>query len=176
MRSNILLYFFCAALITIQGCSKSDSTPKPQTTVNSIAASSGLKLNNVGDYGIYQFLNSNGDLTQVKDNSVNVGATYNTASASGSAFQKWKITRVSDTHYTIMNLGSKMYAQSYNNNGTQVLIQNKAANIDAQLWSLMPTAGKIYKAINKATGLSITDNAAGMTLIKTYTNLATQGW
>ncbi|RYD93570.1 MAG: hypothetical protein EOP54_18960, partial [Sphingobacteriales bacterium] len=95
----------------------------------------------------------------------------------GTSFQKWKITKVAANYFTLMNLGSGLYAQSYNNNGTEVLVQNKASGDDSQMWNLMIVGGgKSYKAVNKASGLAITANGTGMVLLKAYTGAAAQLW
>src|ERR1700712_2000400 len=125
-------------LAVMEACSKNEYTPKTSVTVSSPSRSISFQLLNVGDFGLYEVLSNTGGAVEVANASVKTGGTGDVSVYTGSAFQKWKITKVAGGYFTILNVGSSMYSQSYNYNGTQVLIQAPANNSDAQLWSLVP--------------------------------------
>jgi sialate O-acetylesterase len=179
MSQKFLLVVLATALI-IEGCSKTEYTPKPQYQSHNgddaISNSTGLALSNVNDYGIYQIISSNGGVAEVANSSTKVGGTGDVNTYAGLAFQKWKITQVGSGYFTIMNLGSGLYAQSYDYSGTQVLIQNTVNSSDSQLWGITMLNGKIYSAINKADGLAITANGNAMIQLKPFANLPSQEW
>ena len=177
MKQKFLWALVSVTVFIIQGCSKTEYASKPILTVDyAIPTSSGLALNNVGDWGIFEVLTGAGQVAETANNSKTIGGTGDVADYSATSFQKWKITQVAGGYFTLMNLGSKMYAQSYNYKGTQVLIQNNADGSDAQMWSLIALPNKSYKAINKASGLAITANGTGMILLKPYVGSVAQLW
>ena len=175
IRSIVICLF--SGVLLFYGCSKSGlDIKKPTLSIGAIGNSTGLNLNNVGDNGVFQFLTDSGDVAGLINYSTTAGGTSNVSPYTGSSFQKWKITRMADGDYTVMNLGSGLYVQSYNFNGQQVLIQNNADNNDDQRWDLEPVSGKSYKAINKADGQAVTANGSTMIKLKPYTNLPAQLW
>ncbi|WP_158534893.1 sialate O-acetylesterase [Mucilaginibacter hurinus] len=141
-----------------------------------MGSSSGLTLNTVGSHNFYQFINKTGSWAEVANESVSIGGTYKLSDYNGTSFQKWKITRVSDRDYTISNLGNGLYAQSYNHNGTRVIVQNNRTSGDEQLWRISHISGKNYKVVNAADGLAITGNGTGMVQLKPYIAAASQMW
>jgi sialate O-acetylesterase len=178
LKQKFLWMMLAAGLFISQSCSKNEYVPKPITTaaIDPIAHSTGLSLDNVGDFGIFEFLTTSGQVAETANNSKTIGGTGDVADYAATSFQKWKITKAAGGYFTLMNLGSGLYAQSYNYNGTQVLIQNIASVGDAQLWNLFPTGTKSYKAINKVSGLAITANGNGMIELEPYTGLSSQTW
>lgn len=176
MKKISLLLLACTAML-VQSCSKTEYAPKPNTlTIDPLSKTSGLNLDAVGDLGFFEFLTGSGQAATVANNSKAVGDTAVVGDYAGTSFQKWKITKVSADYFTLMNYGSGLYMQSYNYNGTQVLIQNTANSSDAQMWSLVPLGNKTYKAINKADGLAVTANGSGRVLLKPYTGASSQIW
>ncbi|RYZ99312.1 MAG: hypothetical protein EOP47_17135 [Sphingobacteriaceae bacterium] len=176
MRLKPLMLFIVAASAFLQSCKKTENIPKPVLPADVISSSTGLTLNAVGDQDFYQFINSTGNWSEVANNSTEIGGTYKLNAYNGTSFQKWKITRVSDSDYTITNLGNGLYAQSYNYNGTRVIIQNKPIAGDGKLWNISIVDGKNYKVTNKADGLAITGNGNGMILLKAYAGAPSQLW
>jgi hypothetical protein len=179
---SILCSLLVCAVLT-QGCQKSESVKSiavKGSPKDIIAKSTGLSsLNAVGDYGTYQFLNAaNGYSAEVANLSLDDGGTGDlTASYSGISHQKWRITYEGSGYFTIMNLGSGKFAQSYNYNGTQVLIQNSADTAANQLWAISTLdSGKSYKVVNKADGLAITGNGTGMIQLAAYSGTTAQNW
>ncbi|RYZ99504.1 MAG: DUF4185 domain-containing protein [Sphingobacteriaceae bacterium] len=176
------LAFIAASVILIQSCSKSDkeysSKTVQQPEVVDVAHSSGLKTDMVaGEYGTYQVLSAvNNKTGQVAGFSLQNGGTCELATYTGEPHQQWRISYVSNGYFRLMNHGSGKFLQSYNYNGTQVLIQNNETTADSQLWKLTTVGTKRYKAINKASGLAITNTGTGMTTLKTYTGVSSQLW
>ncbi|RYD84473.1 MAG: hypothetical protein EOP54_32275, partial [Sphingobacteriales bacterium] len=147
--------------------------------VSDIAGSTGLKVNAVaGDYGNYQIIGSAANKsTGIAGFSVANGGTAEMTDYKGTRHQKWRITYVGNNGFTIMNMGSGKVLESYNYNGSQVLIQKKAIEgNDSQLWILSPLEGKKYKAINKASNLAITSNGAAVIKLESYTGKPSQIW
>jgi sialate O-acetylesterase len=173
---SIRLIIICLVFsLILSNCSKKEINIKTPPA-DPFASTTGLNLINAGDYGIFQFLTDSGSIAETANNSVAVGGTSDVAVYAGTSFQKWRITRLADGTCNIMNLGSGLYAQSYNYNGQQVLIQNSGNNTDAQHWDIATVSGKAYKAINKADGLAITGSGGAMIQLKPYTGLASQLW
>ncbi|RYZ94991.1 MAG: hypothetical protein EOP47_26710 [Sphingobacteriaceae bacterium] len=176
MKKSILL-LSVLGLFIIQGCKKSEPViaQLPDAADATIANSSGLKVNAVGDYTDYQTISGeNGMCGEIADLSVKNGGTARAGTYKGIAHQKWRITTKGDGYFKVMNLGSGKFLQSYNNAGTQVLIQNSEADFDAQLWAITLVEGKRYKAINKASNLAVTTNGTGMITLEPYTAKSTQ--
>ncbi|MEO6150357.1 MAG: sialate O-acetylesterase, partial [Mucilaginibacter sp.] len=176
MRLKPLLLLMAAAALIVQSCKKTDSLPQANATDHPIESSTGLTLNAVGDQNYYQFINSTGNWAEVANSSTTVGGTYKLSAYTGTTFQKWEVTRVSNADYTISNLENGLYAQSYNYNGTRVVVQNKKTADAEQLWKISLVSGKSYKVINKADGLALTGSGTGMIQLKPYTGLASQLW
>ncbi|MEO6151371.1 MAG: sialate O-acetylesterase [Mucilaginibacter sp.] len=171
--------FFIAIvfLAVLQSCSKNNYQPVvTPNNADPIATSSGLKLDAVGSAGLYRFIASNGAAAGVANSSTTPGNSFDFADYAGTPFQKWQITRVTTSHYSIKNLGSNLYLQSYNNNGKEMLVQGPYTGTDAQLWSLALTGTRIYKAINKGDGLAINGTTNQFEQLQPYKNSATQAW
>lgn len=175
MTRKIFLLLLLAAA-TLQSCHKSEVAKKGASYA--IENSSGLALNSVGQYGAYQLINGDGGLSaEVANFSLVDGGTGDLATYTGAAHQKYRITYVGGGYFTLMNLGSGKFAQSYNYKDAQVLIQATYTGSDAQLWAIAPISDKYYKAINKADGLAITGNgASAMITLAPYTGAASQTW
>ncbi|RYZ96574.1 MAG: hypothetical protein EOP47_23575, partial [Sphingobacteriaceae bacterium] len=179
MKQKFTLLVLVAGMIIFQGCKKTENAPAQITTTSGsdlITNSTGLRLDATETSGIFECLTVNGQSSGITNNSKAVGGTSEVADYAGTSFQKWKITKITGNYYTLKNLGSGLYAESYNYKGVQVLIQNKATGSDAQLWSLVNLSNKTYKAINKASGLAITTNGTGMIQLKAYTGASSQLW
>jgi hypothetical protein len=175
MRINLLICFFTAAVLLLQGCDKNmvgdnktivSSSPeaKPGSTSTELLVS--LATEQVGEMA--------GKSTQD-------GGLADLAGYSGSAFQKWGITNVGNGYYTITNQGSGKLLQSYNYQSAQALIQNAPDNQADQLWQVAisnQAAYAIYKIINKASGLALTapPGAAGVITLAPYTGATSQIW
>ncbi|RCH53672.1 hypothetical protein DJ568_16685 [Mucilaginibacter hurinus] len=175
MRLKSLFRLTIALAFIFQSCKKTDTKLQPHVE-DPIASSTGLTLNAVGDEDFYQFINSAGNWAEVANNATTIGSTYKLNAYAGTAFQKWKVTQVSASDYVIQNLGSGLYAQSYNHNGTQVIVQNKKTNDAEQLWHIALVSGKNYKVINKASKLAITGNGSAMVQLKAFKGEAAQLW
>jgi hypothetical protein len=182
MRIKTAFYLLLALAAFAQSCKKSESNKISTLSDKSndiIARSTGLSsLNTAGQYGTFQVINANaGYSAEVANFSIDNGGTGDLATSySGISHQKWRITYAGNGYFTIMNLGSGKLAQSYNYNGTQVLLQNSADSLDDQLWSISSVAGKAYRVINKADGLAVTGNGTGMIQLATYTGTSSQLW
>ncbi|RCH56321.1 hypothetical protein DJ568_00200 [Mucilaginibacter hurinus] len=181
MKIKILIY--AVALVFIgSGCKKTESVKNTDDNsgapVTDIARSSGLKINVApGAYFTYQVMSSvNGKSGRISNFSLDNGGFIELADYNGASHQKWRITFVGDGYYKIMNLGSGKVLQAYDNDGTQLVIQNSANNSDAQLWRISPVSGKLYKALSKSTGLAISANTNGPSLLEPYTGKPSQLW
>ena len=173
-----LLFASAALLLIAQSCRKSE-IKKPDTNngpVTSIENSSGLRLNAVGDYGTYQLLTSvNGQSARIAGFSIANGGTAELAAFDDKAHQKWRVTYVGNNNYTIMNMGSGKMLESYAFNGGHLLVQVSPRDIEGQLWWLSQVGPKQYKAINRASGLAIT-NDNGTVKLEEYTGKPGQIW
>lgn len=172
---NIYLLMAAGAMVLLQACSKNDYSPKTDVRLNTPAKTTGLMLN-VGESGIYEIITTEGNAAGIANGSTAVGGTADASAYAGTAFQKWKITRVDAQYFTIMNVGSGLYSRSYNYNGTQVTIQDQYKNIDAYLWAISGVGDKTYKAVNKADGLALSSNSTSTIGLKSYSGLASQSW
>jgi hypothetical protein len=176
MKKNtlLLLAIFSIALF-LQNCSKTEYKPVLRQQAGNANYTSGLKLS-LGSTALYQIIANNGNTAGVSNNATTPGNSFNTTAYTGSAFQKWQITQVSATSFTIRNSGSNLYLQSYNYNGKQVLVQGPYSGINTQLWSLSDIGDKVYKAINIADGLAITDTSNALYQLQPFANLPSQTW
>lgn len=173
---NFYLLIVAGVALLLHACSKNEyQSIKPEVHLNTPGGTTGLSLN-VGESGVFEVITTDGNAAGVANNSTAVYDTLNAGPYAGTAFQKWLITHVDVQHYTIMNVGSGLYARSYTYKGTEVLIQDKYKSIDAYLWTISGLGNKIYKAVNKADGLSVNSNLTGMIQLKPYTGLASEGW
>ncbi|RYE19527.1 MAG: hypothetical protein EOP51_19700, partial [Sphingobacteriales bacterium] len=172
---------FCLLLCTgavLQSCKKNDPVKPPvgvetnTPDTGAINKSTGLTLNNIGDTGIFQSLNDAGLTSGIAGYTNNNNDTIALGAYEGTAYQKWKITSLGGTYYTIINTGSGKYLEATNDGK---LIQNQQSSSDAQIWSLVKLSGKTYKALSKSTGLAITATGGGVNLAS-YTGLPTQIW
>jgi hypothetical protein len=180
MNRNVLLYFAALSAIFASGCTKSEKTVVNQSQQSkqvSFDRTTGLALNNTGDYNNYQLINSaNGQSAEIAGLSLANGGTSDLANYTGIAHQQYRITNAGNGFYTIMNLGSGKYAQSYKYNGQYILIQNSADTSDDQLWAISIVSGKGYKAISKTSGLAIAGNSPYIMQLQPYTGAANQVW
>jgi hypothetical protein len=175
MNRKVWLYVAAASFILIQSCHKTEVTVKSKTPT--LDHTSGLNLNSTGEYGTFQLINSVAGLSaEVSGLSLANGGTGDLATYSGTAHQQWRLTYMGNGYFTIMNLGSGKYAQSYNYQGQQVLIQNSADSTDDQLWNIVAVGDKAYKALSKTSGLAITGDGPNMIQLRPYTSLASQIW
>jgi len=163
-----------ALLAVMAGCSKNEYTPKPSVQLSVPGLSPRFDDLKVGEYGVYRLLSNTNGTVEVANASVNAGSTYDVNTYTGSAFQKWKITNVAPGYFTIMNVGSSLYAESYNYNNIQVILQAPANGSDAQQWSLALISPSTYKAINKADGLAVTCNGDATLQLQPFSNLPGQ--
>lgn len=161
-----------------QNCSKTEYRPvtTQQSQGSSIINSSGLKLDSVGSTGFYQFIASDGTSAGVSNISTSPGNSFGFGSYTGNVFQQWQITQVTAASFSIRNVGSNLYLQSYTYNGKEVLVQGPYNGSGAQLWNLSATGVKAYKAINKADGLAITASTNALLQLQPFTNASAQIW
>ncbi|RYE19339.1 MAG: hypothetical protein EOP51_20090, partial [Sphingobacteriales bacterium] len=171
-----LLYSLVILSLVVTSCRKTQVNRQAANNANDAESSTGLKLDYVGNYGIFQFKTPTGELIGITKNSYEVGATTQTGTDVGSAFQQWRVTRVKGNYYTVMNMGSGLFMQAYNHNGMQVVIQNKPTNADNQLWDISITSGKIYKSVNKSTGTASTKSTTGIIILQPFTSKPSQLW
>jgi len=179
MKRRALFFALAACVAIIQSCHKSEVAGTATTTgINtSIDRSSGLALNNVGDYNNYQLINAgDGKSATVSNMSLFDGGLGAMTTFTNDAFQRFRITSLGNGVFSIMDMGSGKYIQSYNYNGTETLIQASANTTDQQKWIIIPTGAKTYKAINKADGLAITGNDTGRLTLQPFTNATAQLW
>ncbi|MEO6151372.1 MAG: RICIN domain-containing protein [Mucilaginibacter sp.] len=177
MKKNVLrVLTLCLAVFLLQNCSKNNYKPEAVQQPGAIANSSGLKLNEVGSTGFYQFIAFDGKAGSVSNNSTAPGNSFNFTVFNGSPFQKWQITQVSANLFSIRNVGSNLYLQSYNYTGKQVLVQGPYTGTAAQQWYLQLTGLKAYKVVNKADGLAITASSNGLSQLQPFANLSSQMW
>ncbi|RYE19526.1 MAG: hypothetical protein EOP51_19695, partial [Sphingobacteriales bacterium] len=177
-KRKLLLLAVSAALI-IQSCKKAEPvTSSTEGPVNSVEKSSGLQnFSAPGEYGTYQLIaKENNKSGQISNFALNNYATGDVADYTGAAHQKFRITHIGNGVFKIMNLGSGKVLESYDYKGTQVLVQNSDKGTASQLWKLSPAGDKVYKAVNKASGLAITSNGTGITKLEAYTGKTTQLW
>ncbi|RYE17394.1 MAG: hypothetical protein EOP51_23970 [Sphingobacteriales bacterium] len=177
-RLLLVLLTLCTTTALLQSCKKNEANPTPAsvnptiTDTGAISKSTGLRLNGVGDFGIFQVLNDAGNTTGIPGFTNNNNDTVAIDGYEGTAYQKWRITDSGEGNYTIMNVGSGKYIEAGSNGQ---LIQNQATGQPAQLWVLTKLTDKAYKAISKSTGLSVTSVGNGVKLAA-YNNLPTQMW
>jgi len=173
----ILICFVLASAIVVQSCRKNETAKTGSLTTNFDHTTGLAALRTAGDYDTYQLISAvDGTSGQIANLSLANGGTVNLSAYTGTAHQKWRITYVGGGNYTIMNMGSGKFLQSYLYNGKQVLIQNSADNADDQLWGIAPESGNGYHAINKASNLAITANGSNVMGLYPYTASATQIW
>lgn len=168
----------CAAVF--QSCRKSNVAGNTKVQINAaIDRSTGLALNNTGDYNNYQPINAaDGKSPSIANMSLADGGQCTLTTFTSDAFQKFRITNIGGGLFSIMNMGSGKYLQSYNYKGTEVLIQASASSSDAQKWIIRPTdaTNKTYKVINQADGLAVTGNDTGKMSLQPFTGISAQLW
>jgi hypothetical protein len=86
MSGKFLQTLLIAGLF-ILGCSKSELAPKGGSPATNTNYTSGLELANIGDSGIYQFLNDQGNSVEVANNSLNIGGTFDANTYAGTLFK-----------------------------------------------------------------------------------------
>jgi hypothetical protein len=180
MYKKLLAYAAMAVAILAQGCHKSQ-VAQSSTTVKSdmIARSTGLAdFSTAGSYGTYQFINTSGNTSaEVSNFSLDDGGTGDlTANYTGTAHQQWRLTYAGNGFFTIMNLGSGKFAQSYVYETHNIVIQNSADSADNQLWSITPLANKTYEVTNKANGLALTGNGTAVITLSPFIGQTNQIW
>ncbi|WP_158534902.1 RICIN domain-containing protein [Mucilaginibacter hurinus] len=181
MKSNKIKSILIAAtaLLIIQGCKKTEPVISAENeVVTTIEKSSGLQtFAATGEHGTYQFIaKENNKSGQIPNFALNNYATAGVGDFSGTAHQKFRLTYMGNNLFKIMNLGSGKVLQSVKYEDTQVLVQNSENGSSSQLWEITPVGNKTYRAINKASGLAITSNGAGVAQLTPYTGRSAQLW
>ena len=99
------------------------------------------------------------------------------AAATGSAAQKWLVTRLAGSEYTIKNAGSGQCADVFYSSTSEgaVVGQYACGGTDNQTWVLSVEDGKL-KLANKNSGLSLTADPDGKVVQRADTAASAQRW
>jgi hypothetical protein len=179
MKAKSFWYLFAVGALLVTSCSKDKKQPQITAPVVSGPVGTSLKVDEVNAFNTFQLISAKDNLTaEVAGISLLDGGTGDMAAYTATQQQQWRITSNGSGYFTIMNDGSGKFATSYLYEGSQVLIQVSADSVlkDAQLWAITSVGDGIYKAINKVSGLAITNSNSGALTLAAYTNSNTQWW
>jgi hypothetical protein len=176
MKKTLACVLILSAAILSQSCHKSE-THSAAVSKSILDRTTGLSLYTAGEYGTYEFLDSEDGLA-AQDSAYSLfdGTTGLVATYTGDESQKWRLTYMGNGYITIMNICSGKFAQANSVNGINTLVQNSADNADDQLWLVKPVSAKGYEVVSKTSGLAITANGANPIQLQPLTGTAAQIW
>ncbi|MDL9978399.1 RICIN domain-containing protein [Microbacterium sp. ASV49] len=98
--------------------------------------------------------------------------------AAGDASQKWVVTRLGGSEYTVKNASSGYCVDVFYSSKSEgaVVGQYTCGGTDNQTWVLSKNADGTLKLANKNSGLSLTADAGGLVVQRTDTGATSQRW